>query len=60
MPVEIREVLIRAVVDPKAAAAQGSGGGGGGNANEGGGPAAQSAAEIVKQVFEKLREREER
>jgi hypothetical protein len=59
MPVEIREVLIRAVVDPKAGNSSG-GSGGGGDANGGGGPAAQSAAEIVKQVFEKLREKEER
>ena len=56
MPVEIREILIRAVVDPQA----GSAPAGGGAATGGGGPATESAAEIVKQVFEKLREKEER
>jgi hypothetical protein len=54
MPVEIREILIRAVVDPQA------GNAGGGGAAGGGGGAADPAVDIVKKVFEKLRDKEER
>lgn len=55
MPVEIREILIRAVVDPSAGNA-----GGGGAAAGGGNAAADPAVDIVKKVFEKLRDKEER
>jgi len=61
MPIEIREVLIKAVVDPQA----GSGAQGGGNAaanasGSGAGTAADTVAESVKKVFEMLRDKEER
>ena len=59
MPIEIREVVIRAVVDPQATA----GGGGAEGAASGSGGAASNTdavAEAVKKVFEMLREKEER
>ncbi len=58
MPIEIREVLIRAVVDPQATE---SGGGAESSAvNNTQGNSADTVAEAVKKVFEILREKEER
>jgi hypothetical protein len=58
MPIEIREVLIRAVVDPQAGA-QG-GGGASSPAASGGGGGDDPVSETVKKVFEMLRDKEER
>lgn len=61
MPIEIREVVIRAVIEPP------GGGGGGGEAPQGGGNQsgtpggdADAVSASVKKVMEILREKEER
>lgn len=58
MAIEVRELVIRAVLEPEE-----KGGGGGGGAGAGGGPAPPTeeiVAECVEQVLDILRRREER
>lgn len=58
MPIEIREVLIRAVVDPQASSGpppESTPASGGGIAASG-----DTVGEAVKKVFEMLRDKEER
>ena len=58
MPIEIREVLIRAVVDPQAS--ESGGGAESSSGNNAQGNSADTVAEAVKKVFELLRDKEER